>query len=84
MKARNNSRIKNGSPKLPDTVGTAWTKSTVGGPSGPAVDQGGSPPRKGDGPHDETTAGRRLSRKVAATDALACGMPYNPLKAAEY
>jgi catalase len=84
MKARNNSRIKNGSRNPRDTARTTWAKNTIGGPSAPAVDPGNNPTRKGDGPHDETTAGWRLSRKAAASDALAGQMPHNPLKAAEY
>jgi len=60
-----------------------WAKHTVGGPSGP-VEPGAGTPRKGNGSHDETTAGARAARKVLAIEALSGGVPYNPLKASEY
>jgi catalase len=81
--SRDRARGNHNGPKAPDAASTAWAKNTVGGAS-TAVADVGKAPRKDPGAHDETTAGSRLARKVAATEALADAMPFNATKAAEY
>jgi catalase len=76
-------KTRNGGAK-DDAPVTAWAKSTVGGPSGPAADPGGRMSRRANGGHDATSAGRRLAHKLATADALAGAVPHNPLKPAEY
>jgi hemerythrin superfamily protein len=56
MKARNNSRNKNGSPNPRDTTRTTWGKSTIGGPSAPAT-------------HGEPTVTRSVPPTLTAEDA---------------
>ena len=73
---------KSTTPKAGNGAGTTWAKHTVGGPSGEAGESVAAL-RKRNGPHDETSAGAHLARKVAATEALAGAMPSNPTKAAE-